>query len=109
VGGGVALLVDEELLEVGHEVLVDLSQAPDALTLETRAGLTGDEHALHDRLEPELELDRRPLGDAENLDAQVCRSRRREGPPAKRPRAAAELAGVEHERRSRVETHGFSP
>ena len=53
-------------------------------------------------------VDRRPLGDAENFDAEVCRCRSREALPTLRPRAAAELAGVEHERRSRVETHGFT-
>ena len=102
------LVVDEELLDVGHDLVVDLVQAPGALTLQSGVSLAGDEHALHDRLEPQVELDRRLLRDAENLDAEVCGGRRREAHQTLRPRAAAELAGVEHERRSRVETHGFT-
>ena len=88
---------------------MDVLQAPDALALEPGVCLARDEDALHHRLEPQVELDRRALRDAENLDAKVCGCRSREAGPTLRPRAAAELASVEHERRSRVETHGSTP
>ena len=62
-----------------------------------------DQHPLHDRLEPQVELDRRPFGDTEDFDAQICRRRHRPRHLTLGPRAAAELASVEHERRSRVQ------
>ena len=52
---------------------------------------------------------REDFADTEDLDAQICRGRDRPRHLTLGPRAAAELAGVEHERRSRVETHGFTP
>ena len=82
---------------------LDRLQAPHALALEHGCGRARDQHALHDRLEPQVELDRRPLGDTEDFDAQICRSRDRERHLPLGPRAAAELASIEHERRSRVQ------
>jgi hypothetical protein len=92
VGCGVALLVDEELLEVGHDLVADLLRHRAHSPTSAAEAVSGDEHSLHDRLEPELEIDRRPFRDAKHFDAEVCGRRRREGPPTLRPRAAAELA-----------------
>src|SRR4029078_10503485 len=79
---------------------------------------TRDQDALHDRLQPQVELDRRAFGDAEDLDAQICWGLNRSRHLALGPRAATELASIEHERRSRVQLaqwftfgsgHGRSP
>ena len=65
---------------------------------------TGDQDALDDRLESDVELDERAFGDARDLDTQICRRWRGERRLLTlRPRAAA-VAVVGRERRSRVET-----
>src|SRR4051794_14648024 len=79
---GVVLLVDEELLEVGHGLVADLHQAPNALPDQLGSRRAGDEDSLHDRLEPEVQLDRRSFGHAQNLDAEVCRRRCGAGHPS---------------------------
>ena len=35
------------------------------------------EHPLHDRFEPQVEVDRRAFGDMEDFDAQICGRRHR--------------------------------
>ena len=52
-----SVVVDEELLEVRSDLTADLLQAPDTLALQPRVRGAGDEHALDDRLEPDVELD----------------------------------------------------
>jgi hypothetical protein len=96
--------VHEQLLERHVDIVVDPLQAPCALALERGGRRARDQHPLHDRLEPQVQLDRRAFGDAQDFDAQLCRSRHRLGHLMLGPRAATELAGVEHERRSRVQT-----
>ena len=63
----------------------------------------GDEDAFDDRLEPEVQLERRSLRDPEDVDAEIGRCRNRSGERPHRPRPPAELAGVEHERQPWVE------
>jgi hypothetical protein len=69
----VQVVVDEQLLEPHLDLVGDRLQAPRALTLERGSRRTRDQDALHDRLQPQVELDRRAFGDAEDLDAQICR------------------------------------
>ena len=99
----VAVVVHEQLLEPHLDLVGDRLQAPRALALEPGSRRTRDQDALHDRLEPQVELDRRAFGDTEDLDAQICWSRHRPRHLALGPRAATELACIEHERRSRVQ------
>ena len=72
-----AVVVDEQLLEPHLDLVGDRLQAPCALTLERGSRRTRDQDALHDRLQPQVELDRRTFGDTEDLDAQICRGRNR--------------------------------
>src|SRR3546814_19745474 len=51
-------------------------------------------------------FDRRTLTDTEDLDAKICWCRDCSGELSLGPRAAAELACIEHERRSRVQVRG---
>jgi hypothetical protein len=99
----VLVVVDEQLLEPHLDLVGDRLQAPCALTLESGSRRTRDQDALHDRLQPQVELDRRAVGDTEDLDAQTCRGLNRPRHLALGPRAATELASIEHERRSRVQ------
>ena len=95
--------VDEQLLQRHVDVVLDRLQAPRALTLQVGVRRPGDEHPLHDRLDAQVELDLCTFGDTEELDAEICRRRNGQRDLPLGPRAAAELASVEHERRSRVQ------
>ena len=69
------VLVDVQLLEV-HLHLRPLGvgewfQAPHTLAGESGSCCPGDQHSLHDRLEAQVKLDRRPFGDTEDFDAQI--------------------------------------
>ena len=67
--------VDVELLQPHVDLVLDRLQAPYALPLERGRGRAREQHALHDRLEPQVELDRRTFGDSEDFDAKLCRRR----------------------------------
>ncbi len=73
----VLVVVDEQLLELDLDLVGDRLQAPHALAVELGRGRTGDQHPLHDRLQPQVEVDRRAFGDTEDFDAQICRCRNR--------------------------------
>ena len=95
--------VDVELLQRHVDLVLDLLQAPYALPLERGRGRAREQHALHDRLQPQVELDRRSFGDSEDFDAKFCWRRDGGVELTLGPRAAAELARIEHERRPRVQ------
>ena len=101
--GVTGVVVHEQLLEVDLDGVLDRLQAPCALAHEAGLRRTRDENPFHDRLEPQIDVDAAALGNAQDLDAKPCRRPGGERQLALRPRAAAELVGVEHERRSRVE------
>jgi hypothetical protein len=54
---------------------VDRLQATTALALQIGERRTGDQHALHDRFQPQIEFDLRAFRDTEELDAKICRRR----------------------------------
>jgi hypothetical protein len=104
------VVVHEQLLEPDRGHLLDGFQAPCAFADQLCRGGAGDQHALHDRLEPQVEFDRRVFGDTQDFDAKFCRRRHGAHHVPLGPRAAAELAGIEHERRSRVQAgHDVTP
>ena len=71
------VVVDEQLLEPHLDLVGDRLQAPRALAVERGSRRARDQDALHDRLQPQVELDRRAFGDTEDFDAQICRRRNR--------------------------------
>jgi hypothetical protein len=82
---------------VDHHRLADRVEAAHALPGHGGCHRAGDQHALHDRLEPEVQLEGRSLGDAEHVDAEVGRCRNRSGERSHRPRSTSQLARVQHE------------
>src|SRR4051812_35028230 len=89
--------VGEQLLQVHDQLVRDRVEAASALARHLRARRAGDQHALHDGLEAELELDVAADGYARDGGAEVFGSRNRLGDRPHGPRTAAELARVDHE------------
>ena len=77
VGVMVAVVVHVQLLEIDLELVVDQPQAPHALALEPGSRRARDQYPLHDRFQPQVELDLGAFGDTEDFDAQICGSRDR--------------------------------
>src|SRR5690606_31497332 len=98
-----SLGVDVELLDVDVDVLDDLVQAAHALPDGPAPDVPGDQDPLHDRLEPQIEVELAPGGDADHGGTEILRRRNAPSHLTHRPRAAAELMDIEHERRTGVE------
>jgi len=67
--------VCEEFLETDLEVQGQRLQAAGTIAGRDRSRRTGDKHALHHRLEPEIQLDAGALGDASKLNTETSRCR----------------------------------
>jgi len=104
-----AIGISEQLLEMTPHMAGDRIQAPHASTGCRGMCRTSHENALHDRLQPQVQLDglARRYGDQINV-TEVVRSR--DGPLHldHGPWTSAELPGVEHQGQARVQAvHGF--
>ena len=104
-----AIGVGEQLLESTPHMAGDRIQAPHAGTGCGGMCRAGDEHALRDRLQPQLQLDGLARQYGNHVDVtEVVRSR--DGPLHLEHGAwtSAELPGVEHQGQARVQAvHGF--
>ena len=82
------------------ELLDDLPQAAHALPDGPGTDGSGDQDPLHDRLEPQVEIDVVTGGDADHVGTEVFRRTNRSLHASHRPRSPAQLVRVEHERRT---------
>jgi hypothetical protein len=90
--------VTEELLELDLNTRGQRVQAPRALTCERRTRRTGNQHTLHHRLEPDVQLDIGALLNADQLDTEASWRRHGTAFGARRARLASERSNVEYER-----------
>ena len=69
------VVVHEPLLEPDEDLVLDRLQAPCAFAVQLCRSGAGDQHALHDRLQSQVEFDRRAFGDTQAFDATFCQER----------------------------------
>jgi hypothetical protein len=96
--------VGEQLLEAPVDNELDGIQAPHAGAGRRATDRTRHEDALHDGLEPHLDLDRGPGRDRDDVGAEVVGQRHRALELLHRARSPVELPGVEHQWRAGIGT-----
>ena len=92
-----AARVDEQLLQVDDQLVADRLEAATALPREGDRRRAADQNALHDRLQPEVQVEHGPGGHADQVDAQAHRCGSRPPHRPHRSRSSPQLARVEDE------------
>ena len=95
--------VGEQLLDVDLDLVADGREAAAALGLDRSGHGPGNQHPVHDRFQPQIEMGLRTRRDLDELQTPAHRHGNGQLEGAHRSRAAAELARVEHERRARIQ------